>query len=228
MKSDNMKFYIKTLGCQMNEYDSTMIRDMLYHKGYISTENMEEAQVLILNTCSVRKSAEDKACSHIGMFRKVKKENPDVIIIVVGCMAQRMEENLQERFPYIDIVLGTQNLFNLPSIFEDFISSRQTITATKPVPAGEFVIPIWKEEVNNLKSFVTIMQGCSNFCSYCIVPYVRGEERSKPLEKIIVEIKELVQQGCKEVTLLGQNVNSYYDVRYAVGGMYYNFAKLLK
>ena len=223
------KVYIKTFGCQMNEYDSTMIKGMLYHKGYIPTENIEEAQLIILNTCSVRESAESKALSHIGLLKKIKTKNPEVIIIVAGCMAQRMEVNLQERFPYIDIVLGTQNLFNLPSIFEEFIRSRQKIVATKTLNSSKGQVSPARLGVGEikLKAFVTIMRGCSNFCSYCIVPYVRGKERSKPIEMVISEVEDSAQQGCKEITLLGQNVNSYFDAHYAKDGVDYNFARLL-
>ncbi len=226
---DNKKFFIKTLGCQMNEYDSTMIGRILEQKGYTATKTIEEAWLLILNTCSVRKSAEDKAFSYLGLLNQIKKKNPEVIIIVVGCMAQRLEKTLMSKFPCVDIILGTQNLSNLSSIVTNFISSKQKTVLTKPVfSSNTTIVPKLNKEEKILKSFVTIMRGCSNFCSYCIVPYVRGEEKSKPLERIIGEIKDLAGQGCKEVTLLGQNVNSYYDARSILGGVDYNFVRLLE
>ena len=226
---DNKKFFIKTFGCQMNQYDSTMIERILEQKGYTTTKAIEEAWFIVLNTCSVRKSAEDKAFSYLGLLNQIKKKNREVIIIVVGCMAQRLGKSLISRFPCVDIILGTQNLSNLSEILTNFISSKQKTVLTKPIfSSNTMVVPKLKEGDRKLKAFVTIMRGCSNFCAYCIVPYVRGKEKSKPLELIAREIKDLANQGCKEVTLLGQNVNSYYDARSVLGGVDYNFVRLLE
>jgi len=201
--------FIKTFGCQMNEHDSEKIHRILGDHDYKLTEDINDADLVLLNTCSIREKAEHKVYSSLGRLRRLKGKNPKLIIGVGGCVAQQEGERLLHRVPYLDIVFGTHNIHKLPEFIHDVERTGRRILETSlydSVPSlGVYSNPRDKE----IKSYVTIMQGCDNYCSYCIVPYVRGREISRPNGEILEEVKRLSERGVKEVTLLGQNVNSY-------------------
>ncbi len=204
------RFFITTYGCQMNEEDSEKLSGMLKRIGYTKTENIEDASIVLFNTCCVRENAENKVFGNLGMMKKYKRKNPDLIIGICGCMMQQegMADKVLKTFPYVDIIFGTHNSYKFPEYLNrvktEGVQVKEILNKETEIIEG---IPIDRE--NNTKAFVTIMYGCNNFCTYCIVPYVRGRERSRKSEEIIKEIKELVSKGYKEITLLGQNVNSY-------------------
>ncbi|GAA0723184.1 tRNA (N6-isopentenyl adenosine(37)-C2)-methylthiotransferase MiaB [Clostridium malenominatum] len=210
MENENKLFYIETWGCQMNEEDSEKLSGMLRNSGYSNTEEREKADIIIFNTCCVRENAELKVYGNLGALKKLKKTNPDLIIAVCGCMMQQegMAQAIIKKYPFVDIIFGTHNSHKFP----------EYLNRTKQ--EGKSIIEIWNKEEgiveglpidrkSDVKAFVTIMYGCNNFCTYCIVPYVRGRERSRNPEDIEAEIQGLVKLGYKEITLLGQNVNSY-------------------
>lgn len=208
--NEDKHFFISTYGCQMNEEDSEKLSGMLKRIGYTKTENIEDASIILFNTCCVRENAENKVFGNLGMLKKYKKKNPDLIIGICGCMMQQkgMADKVLKTFPYVDIIFGTHNAYKFPEylnrVKSEGVQVKEILNKETDIVEG---IPIDRE--NSTKAFVTIMYGCNNFCTYCIVPYVRGRERSRKPEEIIKEIKELVSKGYKEVTLLGQNVNSY-------------------
>lgn len=196
------KVYIETLGCQMNKSDSERILGILSHFGYEPTQDEHEADFCIVNTCSIRKLSEDKAYSKLGVWGKMKKHKP-LKIAICGCVAQQEGENLLKRFPYLDLVFGTHNIYELP----DLINKEGRICAVTNTPVKEKEFNIIRTK--GLNAWLPIIEGCNNFCSYCIVPYTRGRERSREVEVIINEAKNILKQGYKEITLLGQNVDSY-------------------
>ena len=200
------KVYIETMGCQMNKSDAERMFGMLEHFGYEQTENPKEADLLIINTCSVRQLSEDKAYSAIGVWGKWKKSKPNLKIIFSGCVAQQKGKELFRRAPYVDLVLGTQRLYELPELIKK-IEEGERIVSVDEVPYEECDIKI--NRVKSVNAWVPIMEGCNNFCSYCIVPYTRGRERSRKPELILNEVKKALKEGFKEITLLGQNVDSY-------------------
>lgn len=206
------KFIIFTWGCQMNEDDSEQLASLLMQMGYSPTMRQEEADVAMLITCSVRSKPEEKAKSKLGELRDIKKTRRDMIIGVCGCMAQRTGDSIRKGRPYIDIVVGTGNISRVPDLIREVIENRRGASALD-LPerrSDELVVPGRVERVGEaLKSFVPVMYGCDNYCSYCVVPYVRGRERSRPIEDIVNEVRELARHGRREITLLGQNVNSY-------------------
>lgn len=206
----NKLFFIATYGCQMNEEDSEKLSGMLKLNGYSRTQNKLEADLIIFNTCCVRENAELKVFGNVGALKKEKEKNPNLIIAICGCMMQQegMAKSIIDKFPFVDIIFGTHNSHMLPEYLN------------RVKHEGQSIIEIWDKEkeiveglpvdrLSGIKGFVTIMYGCNNFCTYCIVPYVRGRERSRNPEDIENEIKDLVSKGYKEITLLGQNVNSY-------------------
>jgi len=202
-------FFIKSFGCQMNDYDSNRILSILLSLGYKQATSYHDASIIILNTCSVRQKAEDKVYCEIGRINIIKKNRPSLILAVGGCVAQHTGEDLIKRFPSINIVFGPHTLVRLPNMLERAFA-RETVIETDLKFKGDIYPPLQhfiKEK--QVTAFVTIMQGCNNYCSYCIVPYVRGPEISRYPDKIIQEIRYLAHKGIKEVTLLGQNVNSY-------------------
>lgn len=203
-------YYIETWGCQMNEEDSEKLSGMLKNIGYKKTENKEDADLIIFNTCCVRENAELKVYGNLGILKNYKKNNPDLIIALCGCMMQQegIATEIAKKFPFVDIIFGTHNLYKFPEYLNRFMQENVPVIeiVDKEVGIAEG-IPIDRE--SSVKAFVTIMYGCNNFCTYCVVPYVRGRERSRKPEDVINEIEELVKNGYKEVTLLGQNVNSY-------------------
>lgn len=209
-EEERKTFFISTFGCQMNEEDSEKLSGMLKTQGYTPTENRDEASIVIFNTCCVRENAENKVFGNLGMLKKQKEKNPDLIIALCGCMMQQkgMADEILKRFPYVDIIFGTHNSYKFPEYLHrvqtDGVQIKEIFDKEAEIVEG---VPI--DRKSSVKAFVTIMYGCNNFCTYCVVPFVRGRERSRKPEDIIKEIKELVAQGYKEVTLLGQNVNSY-------------------
>lgn len=198
-------FHITTFGCQMNIADSSTLASLLLTRGYKRVKTETEADLLIINTCSVRVKAEQRVIGRLGDFLKYKVKNPLVKIAVVGCMAQRMGEDLIKKVPHVDFVIGTDRLYDLPDAMEGTEGTSSVMTAF----GHENIDLIEPVKDNDFSAFVTISRGCDNFCSYCIVPYVRGRERAHSDDFIIESVKKLVGQGVVEITLLGQNVNSY-------------------
>jgi tRNA-2-methylthio-N6-dimethylallyladenosine synthase len=204
------KYQIITFGCQMNENDSERLAGMLSEMGYTRTEKNEECDFLIYNTCCVRENAELKVYGHLGSLKKLKQERPDMVIAVCGCMMQQEEvvTHIRKKYRHVDLIFGTHNLYKFPELIYNTLNSGVTVVDISEsnglIAEG---MPIERKE--GVKAWVTIMYGCDNFCSYCIVPYVRGRERSREPEDILIEAKLLGHQGFREITLLGQNVNSY-------------------
>ncbi|KEI81026.1 tRNA (N6-isopentenyl adenosine(37)-C2)-methylthiotransferase MiaB [Clostridium botulinum] len=204
------EFFIETWGCQMNEEDSEKLSGMLKKEGYIRTEERENADVIIFNTCCVRENAELKVYGNLGILKGLKSKNPNLIIAVTGCMMQQkgMAETIKKKFPFVDIIIGTHNLHNFPNYLNE-VKKKDTSVLKIQEKENSIIENMPIDRKNSMKAFVTIMYGCNNFCTYCIVPYVRGRERSRTPENIEAEIKKLISEGYKEITLLGQNVNSY-------------------
>ncbi|CAK7044361.1 tRNA (N6-isopentenyl adenosine(37)-C2)-methylthiotransferase MiaB [Tissierella sp.] len=203
-------FFTKTYGCQMNEHDSEKISWILENMNYIETQNIEEADFIIYNTCLVRENAEVKVYGNLGSLKQLKRQKPDLMIAVCGCMMQREEARnvILSKHKHVDIIFGTHNIHKLPQLINNHLQTGETIVDIFE-DGREIIENINSNRKYSYKAFVNIMYGCNNFCTYCIVPYTRGRENSREPENIIKEIEELAKNGCKEVTLLGQNVNSY-------------------
>lgn len=203
------KVFIKTHGCQMNEYDSSRMLDTLrVSHGLEKTDNPEEADVLLFNTCSIREKAQEKVFSELGRYRDLKKTNPNLIIGVGGCVASQEGSAIRDRAPYVDIVFGPQTLHRLPEMVAQVKLDRKAIVDIS-FPEIEKFDKLPEAKADGPMAFVSIMEGCSKYCSYCVVPYTRGEELSRPFDDIIAEVVGLTAQGVKEIHLLGQNVNDY-------------------
>lgn len=204
------KYHTIVFGCQMNVHDSEVVASLLEGMGYIHTEDSGEADLIIVLTCCVRETAEQKVFGLLGRLRKLKKEKPGLIIGVGGCMSQQegMGKRIKERFTHIDLVFGTHNLNRLPELIGQVAEKRGRIVEVWS-SSPETLEQLPDRKVEGVRAWVCIMYGCNNFCTYCIVPYVRGRERSRDPDEVISEVKRLVNNGVKEVTLLGQNVNSY-------------------
>lgn len=203
-----MRVLLKTLGCQMNENDSEVMAGLLSQKGHQLVEDEDKADVFLINTCSVREFAEHKAFSQLGEWGKRKRENPELVVGIVGCMAQNLQGELTRRMPYVDIICGPQHITKIPGLIDRVLDKREAILEIED--SGEFslkAVPIRRSDP--LKAFVTIMRGCDKTCTYCIVPKTRGAEISRDPAEIVEEIQEVARTGAKEVMLLGQNVNSY-------------------
>ena len=203
------KLYIKTFGCQMNEYDSGKMADLLHaDEGMVMTDTPEDADVVLLNTCSIREKAEDKVFSDLGRLRELKKSKPDLLIGVGGCVASQEGQQIISRAPYVDVVFGPQTLHRLPDLITQ---RRQTGVAQVDISFPEIEkfdhLPASRQTKGS--AYVSIMEGCSKYCSYCVVPYTRGEEVSRPFDDVLTEVAGLASQGVKEIVLLGQNVNAY-------------------
>ena len=202
--------YIYTIGCQMNVYDSEKLAAILKAHGFDKTDDVDTADLVVCNTCSIRHKAEEKAFSFLGRFAKIKKKKPSLITVMAGCVAQQEGEKAFERVPHLDIVLGTQAFSRFGQHIEAIKSGHQRIVDTADSPEIYESMPdLFVSDKTKVSRFVTIMQGCDNFCTYCVVPYVRGRERSRTPQSIVNETTQLALSGVKEVTLLGQNVNSY-------------------
>ena len=201
---------VVTYGCQQNVADSEHIKGMLDKIGYGFTENRTEAKLIIFNTCAVREHAEDRVFGNVGMLKSYKRENPDVVIACCGCMMQQQHiaDKIKQSFPFVDLVFGTHVVYKLPELLYNTLTRKKRVFEL-PDMDGAIAegVPVLRD--NDKKAWIPIMYGCNNFCSYCIVPYVRGRERSREAADVIAEAKELIENGYKEITLLGQNVNSY-------------------
>jgi tRNA-2-methylthio-N6-dimethylallyladenosine synthase len=206
----NKKFYLETFGCQMNVVDSERIVDLLQQAGYQQIANAVDADLILLNTCSVRDKAERKVYGHLGRFKPLKAENPSLILGVGGCVAQQEGERLLQKLPFLDLVFGTHNVHKLPEMVRSVEENRTRCLETEFLDR-ETRLQLFPARTagDAISRFVTVMQGCDNFCSYCIVPHVRGREVSRPSDEIIAEVQELAAGGVREITLIGQNVNSY-------------------
>lgn len=211
------KLYIETLGCQMNEYDSARMRDMLQAShGLELTRDPAEADVILLNTCSIREKAQEKVFSQLGRWRPIKAKRPGVVIGVGGCVASQEGEALQKRAPYVDIVFGPQTLHRLPAMLERARKEQRPVVDVS-FPAIEKFDSLPEPRAEGPKAYVSVMEGCSKYCTFCVVPYTRGKEVSRPLDDVIAEVVALAEQGVREIHLLGQNVNAY-RVRLDDGG----------
>ncbi|CAB5506319.1 tRNA (N6-isopentenyl adenosine(37)-C2)-methylthiotransferase MiaB [Bathymodiolus thermophilus thioautotrophic gill symbiont] len=202
------KLYIRTFGCQMNEYDSQKMIDVLKHShGLVLTDDALEADVLLLNTCSIREKAQEKLFHQLGRWRKFKEKNPNLIIGVGGCVASQEGELILKRAPFVDIIFGPQTLHRLPNMLSNALNKQTSIDISFPEIEKFDHLP--EPKTNGVSAFVSIMEGCSKYCTFCVVPYTRGEEVSRPFNDVINEVQILANQGVREVNLLGQNVNAY-------------------
>lgn len=203
------KLHIRTFGCQMNEYDSNKMSDVLKAShGLDLTEDINEADVLLINTCSIREKAEDKLFHQLGRWRKLKEKNPNLVIGVGGCVASQEGDLILKRAPYVDMIFGPQTLHRLPNMLNDALNDNE-ITVDISFPEIEKFDHLPEPHSEGASAFVSIMEGCSKYCTFCVVPYTRGEEISRPFVDVFREVEILAEQGVKEVNLLGQNVNSY-------------------
>ncbi|WP_028584509.1 tRNA (N6-isopentenyl adenosine(37)-C2)-methylthiotransferase MiaB [Desulfogranum mediterraneum] len=226
--------YIKTFGCQMNERDSEIIEQLLAQDGYLAVDGADKADVVILNTCSIRAKAEQKVFSLLGQLREQKQLRPGMRIGVAGCVAQQEGEKIFSRMPHVDFIVGTQQIYQLPEILQRLDQGATSHELATDLDAA-FAIPPFQQLLTHqppanpegFRRFVTIMQGCNNYCSYCVVPHTRGREVSRPVADILEEVEILVSQGIKEITLLGQNVNSY-GMTNPVAETPTSFARLLR
>ncbi len=220
-----MKYFITTYGCQMNVHESEKIAGMLVDIGYSSASSYEDADIIVFNTCCIRDTAEKRAFGNIGALKSLKRTHPDKIIVVVGCMTQQKggAEALAAKFPFVDIILGTNSLDRLPILVQEKRIRKTVISvASDPTVDLSLELPIYRTSGTN--AWINIMYGCNNYCTYCIVPYVRGRERSRAIGDVIADVKQVLSEGYKEITLLGQNVDSYgSDLQDGT-----NFALLLK
>jgi tRNA-2-methylthio-N6-dimethylallyladenosine synthase len=203
------KLYIKTFGCQMNEYDSDKMADVLREShGYELTDAAEEADLLLVNTCSIREKAQEKVFSELGRWRAIKEKRGNVMIGVGGCVASQEGDGITRRAPFVDVVFGPQTLHRLPQLIEDAGSRRASVVDVS-FPEIEKFDRLPEPRADGPTAFVSCMEGCSKYCSFCVVPYTRGEEISRPLDDVIAEVVPLAEQGVREINLLGQNVNAY-------------------
>jgi tRNA-2-methylthio-N6-dimethylallyladenosine synthase len=203
-------FLIQTYGCQMNAHDSEVMAGIFEELGYEGTEKEEEADIILLNTCAIRENAENKVFGEIGHLKALKRENPDLIVGLCGCMAQEeaVVNRILEKHQHMDLIFGTHNIHRLPQLLKEALLSKEMVLEVWS-KEGDVIENLPKSRKGNIRAWVNIMYGCDKFCTYCIVPYTRGKERSRHPQEIIDEVRELARQGYKEVTLLGQNVNAY-------------------
>ena len=206
----NKKYYIRTYGCQANVRDGESIAGMMEVMGFTNTVDTAEADVLIFNTCAVRRAAEEHVLGEIGMLKGLKNENPDRIFCVCGCMAQEesVVQEILKSYPQVDLIFGTHNIYRLPDLLKEVMTTKKRKVEVLS-EEGRIIENLPVKRTQNVKGYVDIMYGCNKFCTYCIVPYTRGKERSRRMSDIIREVKQLIQNGGKEVILLGQNVNAY-------------------
>ena len=221
------KLHIKTWGCQMNEYDSSKMADLLESThGLTLTENAEEADILLLNTCSIREKAQEKVFHQLGRWKNLKKHNPNVIIGVGGCVASQEGEHIRKRAPFVDIIFGPQTFHRLPEMINQVSNQENAHVVDVSFPEIEKFDRLPEPRSEGPTAFVSIMEGCNKYCTYCVVPYTRGEEVSRPCDDVIYEIAQLAAQGVREVNLLGQNVNAYRGATF--DGNICTFAELLR
>lgn len=204
-----MKYYIHTYGCQMNVHESEKLAGILEEKGYLPAEKENDADIIVFNTCCVRETAETKILGNLGIVKKLKETKPDLKVCVCGCMAQKKGEadRLKKRCPFINLIFGTHNLYKFDQYLDEIMSGQNVVEVWDTDKTLPEKTPIKRSD--SVNAWVNIMYGCNNFCSYCIVPYVRGREISRPEQDVLQDVKTLISEGYKEITLLGQNVNSY-------------------
>lgn len=220
------KLHIKTWGCQMNEYDSSKMADLLNSThGFELTEDPTEADVLLLNTCSIREKAQEKVFHQLGRWKDLKKNKPELVIGVGGCVASQEGKHIRERAPFVDIIFGPQTLHRLPEMLNQIRGGSSTVVDVS-FPEIEKFDSLPEPKAEGATAFVSIMEGCNKYCSFCVVPYTRGEEVSRPLDDVLFEIAQLAEQGVREVNLLGQNVNAYRGPTH--DGEICSFADLLR
>ncbi|MDU8924091.1 tRNA (N6-isopentenyl adenosine(37)-C2)-methylthiotransferase MiaB [Pasteurellaceae bacterium LIM206] len=220
------KLHIKTWGCQMNEYDSSKMADLLHSThGLELTDEAEDADVVLLNTCSIREKAQEKVFHQLGRWKELKKKNPNLVIGVGGCVASQEGEHIRERAPYVDIIFGPQTLHRLPEMINQIRAGEKAVLDIS-FPEIEKFDRLPEPKAEGPTAFVSIMEGCNKYCTYCVVPYTRGEEVSRPLDDVLFEIAQLAEQGVREINLLGQNVNAYRGPTFD-GGIC-SFAELLR
>lgn len=228
---DGRKFYIRTYGCQMNEHDTEVMAGIFEALGYEATEVTEEADVILLNTCAIRENAENKVFGEIGHLKSLKQEKPDLLLGVCGCMAQEesVVNRILQKHQHIDMIFGTHNIHRLPFILEEAYMSKAMVVEVWS-KEGDIIENLPKARKDKIKAWVNISYGCDKFCTYCIVPYTRGKERSRRPEDIIEEVRHLAAQGYQEITLLGQNVNAYgkdfTDIDYRFGDLMDDLRKI--
>lgn len=204
------KLFVETHGCQMNEYDSARMRDLLGDShSMVETDSAEDADVILLNTCSIREKAQEKVFHQLGRWRKLKDKNPDLIIGVGGCVASQEGAGIAKRAPYVDLIFGPQTLHRLPEMIREHKQENGATVVDISFPEIEKFDRLPQPEADGVSAFVSIMEGCSKYCTFCVVPYTRGEEVSRPVPDVLAEIAHLASQGVHEVNLLGQNVNAY-------------------
>lgn len=217
----SIKVYIKTFGCQMNLRDSEFVAGALINEGFCLVDSMDNADVILFNSCSVRKHAEDRLISNISDLKLLKKKRPDIVIGLMGCTAQAYKDKILDRLPILDFSCGPGNESDIPKIIKDILENRCAIVATDKInDKRPEIFPEYRQD--RFKAYVSIGEGCSNFCSYCIVPYARGRERGREMKDILKEVKDLAKRGFKEIMLLGQNVNSYRGLAYSVERIAYS------
>ena len=204
----NKSYYIETYGCQMNVADSELVSGLLSQDGYDETKDINRADIILVNTCAIREHAEDKVHSRLGFYNQFKQKNPSTIIGVLGCMAQNLKEDILESKPYVDIILGPDSYRRLPTMIRDRSSEKSHLVDTK-LSKFELYDNMFPSRNTGINAWISIMRGCDKFCTFCIVPFTRGRERSRSIEGIISEANQAVSDGFLEITLLGQNVNSY-------------------
>ncbi len=218
--SSAKKLYVETYGCQMNFADTEIVNGIMGKSGYDITENIDESAIILINTCSIREMAEARVLQRLTEIKKYKKKNPKLVVGIIGCMAERLKRDLVTKKGVVDLVLGPDEYRKLPSLIDNLIDTGEKGIAVKlsRVETYDDILPLRKEGIS---AWLSIMRGCDKFCSFCVVPYTRGRERSRPLEGVIREVTKLRDEGFKDVTLLGQNVNSYISEKY-------DFADLLE
>lgn len=205
----NKKVYIETYGCQMNLADSEVVSSLLHNDGYVFTKSLDHADVALVNTCSIRDHAEQRVISRLGEFKRYKSDNPELVIGVLGCMAERLRNKLLDQLKLVDIVVGPDEYRKLPGMIDAAFGGEKGIAVKlSKVENYDDIIPL---RTDGVSAWVSVMRGCDKFCTFCVVPYTRGRERSRTLHGVVYEIEQLVERGFREVTLLGQNVNSYRD-----------------
>ncbi|MFG6115037.1 tRNA (N6-isopentenyl adenosine(37)-C2)-methylthiotransferase MiaB [Halobacillus sp. MO56] len=224
------KFMIRTYGCQMNEHDTEIMAGILEEMGYVSTNEAKEADIILLNTCAIRENAENKVFGEIGHLKPLKTENPDLIIGVCGCMSQEesVVNRILQKHQFVDLIFGTHNIHRLPQLVKEAMFGKEMVVEVWS-KEGDIIENLPRSRKGKIKAWVNIMYGCDKFCTYCIVPYTRGKERSRLPEDIIQEVRHLAAQGYKEITLLGQNVNAYgkdLDMDYGLGDLMNDIHKI--
>jgi tRNA-2-methylthio-N6-dimethylallyladenosine synthase len=226
LKNKSLKVFIETYGCQMNLYDSELVVSLLKDDEHSLCDTIENADIILVNTCAVREGAEQRVLAQLGGFKPRKAKNPEIIIGVLGCMSAHLADKITDRLPFVDLVMGPDQYRKLPGVIRDLTISREKQFILTRRDKTENYDQIYPSRTTGTNAWVTIMRGCDNMCTFCIVPFTRGRERSRSVDSIVEECQRLVLEGFREITLLGQNVNSYFDSTYSDSGAH--FANLLR